>query len=201
MTTVYGTEAAESVEAVMAKVADGTLDVRAPGAALDESRATVSEIDSDTGVFTSVTVPVAGNYSVMSNLTVVLDPKGDVAQYAETLFDENSVGNFQITQYTDGTLTKTEDLGLSYRSDAELIKDMQETAGDTNRVSVQGVGSVASCLAGALGIGGVAAYFIAGACGGACAAGVVPVCAACVGAYAALGTGGMAAVVGCFQLL
>lgn len=56
---------------------------------------------------------------------------------------------------------------------------------------------------GVAGIGGPLGYVIAGACGGSCA-GPEPiskvVCAACAGAYAALGAGGMGAAAACFQL-
>lgn len=53
-----GGEAATSIETVMAKVADSTLDVRASLSPLDESHATVLDISSDTGAFISGTGPV-----------------------------------------------------------------------------------------------------------------------------------------------
>ncbi|WIK64379.1 hypothetical protein [Gleimia hominis] len=63
---------------------------------------------------------------------------------------------------------------------------------------------VVACLGAIAGIGGPAAYIIVGACAGACSAPEPTVtkgiCAACVGAYAALGAGGMGAAAACFQL-
>ncbi|TFD94547.1 hypothetical protein E2491_12945 [Jeotgalibacillus sp. R-1-5s-1] len=67
-----------------------------------------------------------------------------------------------------------------------------------------GVGAVAACIGAALGVGGTVAYLIAVGCGGSCVAPTpvtAPICAACIGAYAVLGGGGMAAVVACFNYL
>lgn len=201
-TVVTGAEAKAAVDVVMAKVAAGDIAVpAAPISALNTSKATVLAIDSDKGVFKYVILPVGGGYSLVSNLAVVFAPGGAVAQYSETLFSKNSAGNFQIAQYTNGKMTKSEDIGLAYRTDAELLK------GQKNQEVAQpaSVGAAASCLAAVLGVSGFFAYLIVAACAGACAASetgvTIPICVACIAAYAAFGSASVGAVVACFNLL
>lgn len=202
-----GTEV--TADGVMERVDAGEITVHAPQSALEPSQATVEEIESDEGIFTTVTIPVEGSYSMLSNVTVVFDEGGDVSQYSEGLYHENDVGNFQLTQYSNGDLVNDEDMEVAYMSDAELVEDMESSApadvdcsqAEGGEMGTQSVGAVASCIAGSLGVGGVVAYLIAGACGGSCVGGVVPVCAACIGGYAALGSAGVGAVAACFQLL
>ncbi|ANE48730.1 hypothetical protein SY83_04675 [Paenibacillus swuensis] len=67
-----------------------------------------------------------------------------------------------------------------------------------------GIGTVAACLGAVLGIGGTVAYLIAVACGSSCVAPTpvtAVICAACIGAYAVLGAGGIAGAVACFNYL
>lgn len=206
-------EAAPDVEAtadaVMESVNNGDIIVHAPESALNASQATVEDVESDEGIYTTVAVPIEDSYSMLSNLTVVFDEAGNVSQYSETLYHENDLGNFQLTLYTNGELVKDEDMEVAYMADAELVEDMENSApveGDctqteSTEVGTMSVGAVATCIAGSLGVGGVTAYLIAGACAGSCVGQVYPVCAACIGGYALLGSAGVGAVAACFQLL
>ncbi|MEI4789842.1 hypothetical protein WAX46_05815 [Bacillus sp. FJAT-53060] len=97
----------------------------------------------------------------------------------------------------DGSLVKSVDTELSYMSDEELLAE------EPSAIQPMGVKATAACIAAVLGVGSSVAYLIAVACAGSCAAPTpvtAPICAACIGAYAVLGAGGMGAVVGCFKL-
>lgn len=198
-----------SAEGVLDGIDSGEITLHAPESSLDVSETTVQDVDSGEGTYTAVTLPVKGSYAMLSNLTVVFDETGNVANYSETLYQENSEGNFQLTQYSDGELTQDEDMQVGYMSDAELIEDMENSTPveaeclqqDAAEAAPQSVGAVASCIAGSLGVGGVVAYLIAGACAGSCVGQIYPVCAACIGGYAALGSASIGAVAACFQLL
>lgn len=203
---------ATTAEDVTQSVEEGEIDLHAPEDSLDASEATVEDVDSDKGTYTAVTLPIAGSYNMLSNLTVVYDEAGTISQYSETLYYKNDNGNFQLTQYTNGKLDQDKDMDVAYMSDAELLKDMESSTPDPadgveaqgkegTELETQGAGAVASCIAGSLGVGGTVAYLIAGACAGSCVGQVYPVCAACIGGYAALGSAGVGAVAACFQLL
>lgn len=170
--------------------------------------AVVLEMEKQAQTFTTVAVPVEG-YSPISNFTVVYEEDGNLSNYAETLYYEGENGNLWMDQWIDGHFAQSKDLGVEFIDDDAMKKEMQslKEAGDeaaTHLANERSVGKIAACLAAATGVGGVAAWAIAGACAGACAlpepTASKAVCAACVGGYATLGAGGMAAVVGCFQL-
>lgn len=201
-TPVTGAEADAAIDVVMNQIAAGGITVNAPTSSLDESKATVQAIGSEQGTFTAVTLPVSGGYSLVSNFSVLLDPMDAVAQYSETLFSKNDAANFQIVQYADGKLVKDEDTGIAYKTNAELLAEMQDAP---QGPVVQGTGAVVACLAAVLGVGGTVGYLIVAACAGACAAAgsgfSVPICVACIGAYAAIGGASIGAVVACFDLL
>ena len=94
----------------------------------------------------------------------------------------------------------SEDTGISYTIDEELLA---EEPVDTV-IQPMSVKSVAACLVAVLGVGGTAAYIISVACGTSCSAPTpvtAVICAACIGAYALVGSGAMKEVVACFDKL
>ncbi len=150
------------------------------------------------GGVTAVTVPVHGDYSLPSNITVFFDENKTALQTNEMLVTKNEVGNFQVETYLDGLLVKSEDTGISWITDEEMLAE------EPALIQPMGVKAVAACLGAVLGVGGTAAYIIAVACGGSCAAPTpvtAPICAACIGAYAVIGAGGIAGAVACFNYL
>lgn len=173
----------------------------------DFDKATVLEIEKDGERFHSVTVPVKG-YSPLSNFTVVYEQDGSVSNYAESQFRKGDDGNFVVDQWMNGEFERTKNLGVEYIPDskfeAEIVKAREQSEQIAQKAGEErGIGKVAACLTGVAGIGGPVAYVIAGACAGSCAAPELiskGVCAACIGAYAALGAGGMGAAAACFQL-
>lgn len=131
----------------------------------------------------------------MSNLTVLFDADGAVVQYADTLFSQGDSGNFHVTSYVDGALTNSANTGISYMSDEQL---RSEVASQTAVVPM----STAGCLAAVLGVSATVAAAIAYACVGSCSVPMTPVtapvCAACVGGFAAVGGASITAVASCF---
>ncbi|KIH99598.1 hypothetical protein LP52_06955 [Streptomonospora alba] len=198
MTLVEDQEARDLPGAVSEAVKNGEISVQAPQSALSHGQTkvyTVDAEDKDT-TFTSVTIPVGGDYSMLSNLTVLFNESGDIVQYGETLISENDAGNFNITSFTDGELVNSNDTDLPYMTDAQL----QQDAASGEAMATAGAGSTAACVAAVLGVSGATAYLIVGACTGAC---TVPgvgtaVCVACIGAYATVGGASITAVASCF---
>lgn len=159
-------------------------------------------------LFTTVAIPVEG-YSPISNFTVVYEENSAISNYAETLYFEGENGNLWMEQWVDGKFIRSKDLGVKFIDNDAMKLEMQNLKAKADEAAAslsqeRSIGKIAACLAAATGVGGVAAWAIAAACAGACAfpepTASKVVCAACIGGYATLGAGGMAAVVGCFQL-
>lgn len=192
---VTGDEAEEFVDATLHAVEEGEVENIAPISAFDLEESSVYTVG---GGVTAVTVPVHGDYSLPSNITVFFDENKTALQTNEMLVTKNEVGNFQVETYLDGLLVKSEDTGISWITDEEMLAE------EPALIQPMGVKAVAACLGAVLGVGGTAAYIIAVACGGSCAAPTpvtAPICAACIGAYAVIGAGGIAGAVACFNYL
>ncbi|WP_369436090.1 hypothetical protein [Lysinibacillus fusiformis] len=191
---VSGKLAKELVNATLRAVKEGEVENVAPVSAFDLEGSSVYTVG---GGVTVVTVPLHGDYSLPSNLTVFFDEDNTVLQTNELLVTKNEVGNFRVETYLDGSLSNSVDTELSYITDEEMLAEEPV-------IQEMGVGAVASCLGAVLGIGATAAYIIAVACGGSCATPTpvtAAICAACIGAYAVIGAGGIAGAVACFNYL
>jgi hypothetical protein len=104
---------------------------------------------------------------------------------------------------------KDEDTGIAWRSYDVTPEAMHHSDADSSTVDADEGITVqpfnAAKTAAVLGVGSFVAYLITGACGGACITAETnpasaTVSAACIGAYAAFGTGSLAAVVACFKV-
>lgn len=191
-----GDKAEQFIDATLNAVEKGEVENIAPESAFDLEESTVYTVG---GGVTVVTVPLSGDYSLPSNITIFLDEDNTVLQTNEMLVTKNESGNFQVGTYLNGSTIKSEDTGISYMTDEELLAEEPVNS----EIQPMGIGSVAGCLGGVLGVGGTTAYIIAVACGGSCAVPTpvtAPICAACIGAYAAIGGAGIAGVVACFAL-
>ncbi|MBO2536440.1 hypothetical protein [Rummeliibacillus suwonensis] len=102
------------------------------------------------GGVTAVTVPVHGDYSLPSNITVFFDENKTALQTNEMLVTKNEVGNFQVETYLDGLLVKSEDTGISWITDEEMLAE------EPALIQPMGVKAVAACLGAVLGVGGIA---------------------------------------------
>jgi hypothetical protein len=203
MTQVGGRAAGHLTGVVSAAVTSGKIATHAPRTALSLGKAKVYMVDTDGPTYTSVTVPVAGGYSTVSNLTVLFDGKGHIVQSGETLISRNAAGNFNISNFAGGKLVKSNDTDRPFMTNAQLLKKAdQGTAVTAKRagVAADGVGGTVACVATILGVGGPFAYLIVGACTGACTVPIVGtgICIACIGAYAAVGGTAMTTVASCF---
>lgn len=197
MTQVGGQVADQLTDAVSAAVTSGEIATAAPRTALSLDKAKVYTVETDGPTYTSVTVPVAGGYSTVSNLTVVFDDKGDIVQSGETLISRNDAGNFNISSYADGKLVKSNDTDRPFMTNAELLQEPDQGT----EVTTMGVGSTVACVVAVLGVTGAVGYLIVGACAGACTIPLVgtAICVACIGAYAVVGGASITAVASCFK--
>lgn len=191
MTLVDDQKAGDLLSAAIEAKKDGRISVQAPQGAFLQDQAKVYAVNAEDAAFTSVTIPVGGNYSMLSNLTVLFDESGEIVQYGETLISENDAGNFNIASFMEGDLVNSNDTDLPYMTDAQLRQESFTT---------MGVGGTAACVASVLGVSGFTAYLIVGACTGACGVPGVgtAVCVACIGAYAAVGGASITAIASCF---
>ncbi|WP_222934661.1 hypothetical protein [Paenibacillus terrae] len=194
---VTGNEAKELIDATLHGVEEGKIENIAPVTAFDLEKSSVYTVG---GGVTVVTVPLHGDYSLPSNVTVFFNEDNTVLQTNEMLVTKNEAGNFRVETYLNGSVVKSVDTDRPYITDEEMLAEKPVNSG----IQPQSVGKVAGCLGAVLGVGGTVAYIIAVACGGSCAAPTpvtAPICAACIGAYAVLGAGGIAGVVACFNYL
>ncbi|MGY4795912.1 hypothetical protein ACVNNN_12990 [Lysinibacillus fusiformis] len=191
---VIGSAAEEKIDATFRLVEEGKGTV-APTSALRLEGSIVYTVG---GGVTAVSIPLHGDYSLSSNITVFFDEDDNVLQTNEMFLTKNVLGNFQVSTYLNGTLVKSQDIGIAYMTDEELLAE------EPSMIQPRSVGDVATCLVVAMDIGGTLAYAIAVACGGSCAAPTpvtAVICAACIGAYAVLGAGTIAGAVSCFNYL
>lgn len=202
ITTVSGHDATAMTDAAIALVKNGQVDVHAAASSLDVSEAKVLAIDTESGTFTSVTVPISGDYSFTSNFSVVFDSSGNLAQYGETLVSENEDGNFNVTTYADGVLTSDQDTDLAFMLDAELKQDMANSMSAVSAGFQTADKNTGACIATVLGLSGVAGAIIAYGCADACASAAigigVPFCVGCISGFAVIGGASITAVATCF---
>lgn len=198
-------EAAEITSEVFSSLSSGEVTIEAPLSAVKASESKVSTVSTDDGVFTTVTLPVGGPYSLTSNVSMILDSSGERLQYTETLVSENAAGNFKVMSYVDGVLTSDQDTDLAFMSDAELKADManakSQAPGSEGGMQLAEK-NTGACIATVLGVGGVVGGIIAYSCAGACAAAAigvgVPFCVACIAGFATVGGASITAVASCF---
>lgn len=200
MNIVEGEEARTMTLKAAKAIKEGEVSMQASPGALAREEVKVRSVESAEVSLTSVTFPINGEYSTVSNFTVLFDASGDIVQYGETLITENEMSNFNITTYSDGELVESNDTDLAYMSDAELESEAR-SAPSKDMASTMGTGSTVACVAAVLGVsaGGIATVVVL-ACGGACTVPVAgtAICVACIGAYAAISSGSVAAVATCF---
>jgi len=199
MTQIDNSKAQQLTRKIQKAAEKGQISVQAPQSALSYGQAKVYTVKADNSAFTSVTIPIAGEYSTVSNLTVLLGVGGRIIQYSETLISANEVGNFNITTFVDGALVNSNDTDMAYLTNAQLLAS--DAAGSEDMITAMGPRSTAACVASVLGVSGFVGYLIVGACTGACAVPGVgtAVCVACIGAYAAVGGASITAVASCFR--
>lgn len=140
---VEGDAAAEMIDIALSAIENGEVEAIAPLSAFGLEESSVYTVG---GGVTAVTVPVHGDYSLPSNVTLFIDEDDTVLQSNEMLVSKNEVGNFQVETYLDGSLVKSEDTGVPYMSDEELLAE------EPSEIQPMGAKAVAACLAGVLGL-------------------------------------------------
>jgi len=151
-------------------------------------------LDTKEGFFTSVTIPIVGEeYNIFSNITIIYDSNNDVVSYVETVLTKSFNGTFLVTSYENGKLIKEDVTDIDYVTNEEILMELDYFNSMSNSHSRS-----AGCLAAVLGIGGATAAVIYTICGLSCTGLAVPICVACIGAYASIGGASVTAVVKCF---
>lgn len=172
--------------------------VQASSESLAFEETAVYEISSTKGTYTTVTIPIRGEYSLLSNFTVVFDKHENVAQYTEMHLSENAEGNFRATSFTDGALTSERDSDIKFANDTVLKQGVSQSTD----VAMPAGKNTKNCLIAVLGVSGTTATLLAWVCAGSCAAAAagigVPFCVACIAGYATIGGASIAAVASCF---
>lgn len=163
--------------------------------------------DIDDENYLTVTVPISGEYSLTSNLTLVLDEQKNIIDYSETLVSKSNINTFKIQSFSNSNETQNEITDIPYTSDEDMLAEFEDYQNnpekyknDSNMVQPAGIGQVSACLAGILGVDLVVAKLIAGTCVSSCGAGVAPICAACVGGVATMGAANIGGIIACFNL-
>ena len=66
----------------------------------------------------------------MSNTTIVMMGTGGVVTYSESILTRNASGNFQMTSYSDGALTKDADTGVKYVDNTRIQQQIDQVKTD-----------------------------------------------------------------------
>ncbi|PCF36885.1 hypothetical protein [Staphylococcus delphini] len=158
--------------------------------------------------YTYITVPYSDKYSLTSNLTLVLDKNKKVLEYSEAIVTKSDKNTFDINLYKNGKLVKHEITDFKYKNNKEIVDEVKDYKKNPEkykkyekgkRLAAAGFGKTALCLGAVLGVDLVVAKLIAGTCVSTCGAGVVPICAACVGGVATMGAANIGGVIACFK--
>ncbi|WP_169253615.1 hypothetical protein [Brevibacterium sp. 'Marine'] len=201
MKQMTGKSAEGLIETVSEGVGNGTFNSHAKSSLLNFNKGKVYKVTSGDKQFTSVTIPVEGKYATTSNLTVLFDGDGKKVNYSEVLYTQGDNGKFHLAKYENGKITEDRNTDISYKTDSQISAESKK--GVSGELSTQkSTGDKVACVASVLGVSGTVGYLIVGACAGACAAGetgvTIPVCVACIGAYATVGGASVTAVANCF---
>ncbi len=177
----------------------GSIKTEVKREALQYDKTKVGKVRASDGVdYLTVTVPVAGQYELPSNVTAVFSTDLDLLSYSETQVWKESGRAYRVKTLNDGAMSNDKTIDVSTVSEQQArqaLTQFQASAG------AEGTWEVALCLGAILGVDAVVAWLVAGICGSACASGVVPICAACVGGVFALAGVNITGIISCFQLL
>lgn len=191
---ITGDKAKKWVDTTQHAIEKGEVKKVAPLSTFDFEGSQVYDIG---GGVTFVAVPLHGNYSLTSNVTVFFKDNA-VLQTNETLITKNVVGNFQVNKYLNGVLTISKDTGIAYKTNDQMLAE-----NPTSGIQPMGKKKLLACLTVALGVSGTVATLIVAACAGVCGAltpVTAPVCAACIGGFAVVSGVGITGAVACFNL-
>lgn len=170
---------------------------------LNFEEANVVKINLDNSEYTSVNIPIIGEYSTLSNVNILFDKDNKFIGYTETLIYNNpEINKFVIDNYQNGILLEHKETSIDFISNEKIKEGLQGLKAIGNQPRTRGIGATAGCIGALLGVNGVVAYLIAGTCTTACAAAPVTgaVCAACIGGICVIGAADIGAIIACFKL-
>lgn len=161
------------------------------------------KINLDNSEYTSVNIPIIGEYSTLSNVNILFDKDNKFIGYTETLIYNNpEINKFVIDNYQNGILLEHKETSIDFISNEKIKEGLQGLKAIGNQPRTRGIGATTGCIGALLGVNGVVAYLIAGTCTTACAAAPVTgaVCAACIGGICVIGAADIGAIIACFKL-
>lgn len=168
---------------------------------LDFDGARFLEIKEKGEKYSSVTIPiVGGQYSLISNSTLIFDSENKIISYSETLITKSDNDMFVVTSYTNGELIQEEVTDIDYISNSELQKEldyMQNAEGDMIQAK-RTFSQTVLCISTVALIDLTIARLIAVTCVASCPA-IPPICAACIAAVAVVGASNIGAIMACFK--
>lgn len=183
MVRITGKEAKDKTLLVSSLINNDRLITHSVGDELRVSDSLVYSLPANLGGGSLVIIPIAGHYTIISNLSVYFTPSGDLSLYSETFVDRSVSDTFQIKQYENGQLVRSEVSDITYRSNDELKTELREHLAQ----QPMPVGDPTACATMAFGVGTVFGALLAFACAGACVSVVgAGACVACISAYAAV---------------
>ena len=151
--------------------------------------------------YTVLVVPIIGSeYNPFSSIIFIYNSNLELVTYQETHILKSKTNNFEFTTYDEGEKTSQEVSEIEYVSNDVFLKGVQGIKEFGNPVPEN---RTRNCLMALLGINGTAAAVAIKVCGASCKFPTkitVPICAACIGAFAKVGQGSIPAVAGCFLL-
>lgn len=197
MTRETGEAAQHKISLVSDLVDNGTLVRHVNADELKIEDSLVYVLSEQQGGGSLVIVPISDPYALMSNFIVYLSNSGTMYRYNETLIDRSVSNTFQIKQYADGTLTRSDVSDIAYKTNDDLKEELR-TGLSQQRPTARG--NPTACASMAFGVGTGFGAILAWACAGTCVSGVgAPVCIACIGAYAAVSYGSINTFMNCLK--
>lgn len=177
---------------------------------IDKKYLNFKEIDvfrsySNNGFITAVNVPITGNYSLISAVSLIFDNRDRLISYTETHISEGENHKFKIDIWSNGYLVQEKQTDIEFLSNEQISQSLERLKGITPNEDMMFT-SVSKktgwCIAGILGVDITVALLVGNVCYFACAVQPIgaPVCAGCVTGVCALGVGNISGLIACFKL-
>ena len=176
------------VDAAKNAIQESSVELHQLGESLDYTKSSVYRFNFDQQS-TIITIPSNNTFGLPSNVTIVFNDNDEVTQYNETAVTKNADGTANVTTYIDGEFYVHKNTDTPFLT-RDGIPSTYLNSVDVCATAVLGVSA---------GLGALIASVCAGACVGAATGVTLPACLACVGMFAALGSGSLSQFIACIQ--
>ena len=181
----------------------GSIKTEVKREALQYDKTKVGKVRASGGVdYLTVTVPVAGQYELPSNVTAVFSTDLDLLTYSETQVWKESGRVYRVKTLNDGAMSNDKTIDVSTVSEQQARQALTRAFAFTGNGSPESLKDVVACIISVLGADSILSWVMAIACSGSCATpATMPACSVCIGGYFASGAAVVGGVAVCFQLL